>query len=118
MILNAITPNVINFVTNKFDLAGKIKRYLCLQKKFGIFTQLEANQLYVLPQPLLPAKYSYIIKTLWLTSFYAPFTPIVVPISMLGLALSYLLEKYLFGSAYSAPNMISSDVNDDCMELL
>lgn len=92
-------------------------RYFCLQKKWMIYTQLEANELYELPQPSLPEKYSYIIKTLWLTAFYAPFTPIVVPISIIGLVFNYLIEKNLFGSAYSAPNMISAAVNDSCVEL-
>jgi len=59
--------------------------------------------------------YSYIIKTIWLTAFYAPFTPIVVPISILGLIFNYFVEKYLFGVVYSAPNMISKAVNDSCI---
>jgi hypothetical protein len=60
-------------------------------------------------------KYSYIIKTLWLTSFYAPFVPIVVPLSIVGLIFNYIVEKYLFGSAYAAPNMISTALNNSCI---
>lgn len=71
----------------------------------------------MLPQPVLPEKYSYIIKTIWLTAFYAPFTPVVVPISILGLIINYFVEKCLFGSAYSAPSMISDTLNDSCVEL-
>ncbi len=66
----------------------------------------------------MPEKYSYIIKTLWLTAFYAPFVPIVVPLSIFGLIFNFIVEKYLFGSSYSAPNMISKAVNDSCIELL
>ena len=73
--------------------------------------------MYVLPEPVLPEKYSYIIKTLWLTAFYAPFTPVVVPISIIGLIINYFIEKNLFGSAYSAPNMISAALNESCVEL-
>lgn len=71
----------------------------------------------VLPEPFLPEKYSYIIKTVWLTAFYAPFTPVVVPISIIGLIINYFVEKYLFGAYYSAPNMISSALNKSCIEL-
>jgi hypothetical protein len=71
----------------------------------------------ILPEPLLHEKYSYIIKTIWLTAFYAPFVPIVVPISIIGLVLNYFIEKYLFSASYSTPNMISTEVNDSCIEL-
>lgn len=73
--------------------------------------------MYVLPEPYLPEKYSYIIKTVWLTAFYAPFTPVVVPISIVGMIINYFVEKYLFGSSYSAPNMISGALNNSCIEL-
>jgi hypothetical protein len=43
MILNAITPNISTFVIYKFDITGKLERYFCLQKKWMIYTQLEAN---------------------------------------------------------------------------
>jgi len=71
--------------------------------------------MYVLPTPILPIKYSYILKTIWLSAFYAPFAPIVVPISIIGLILNYIVEKHLFGGAYSAPNMISAAVNKSCV---
>lgn len=58
------------------------------------------------------------MKTLWLSAFYAPLVPIVVPISILGLSLNYWLEKYSYGKAYSVPNMISSEVNEAATELL
>ena len=117
MLLNAITPNISNLLIYRFDISGRVMRYFCLYKKWSIYTQLEANYLYMLPCPSLPQNYSYIIKTIWLTSFYAPFTPIVVPISIIGLIANYFVEKYLFGSSYSAPNMISKHLNDGCIEL-
>ena len=40
---------------------------------------------------LIPFKYGYIIKTLWLTAFYAPLVPIVVPVSIFGLIINYWL---------------------------
>lgn len=58
------------------------------------------------------------IKTIWLTAFYAPLVPLVVPISIFGLIFNYWLEKYSYGKKYAAPNMISSLVNDAAIELL
>ncbi len=54
MLLNAITPNISNFFIYKFDISGRLMRYLCLDKKCSIFSQLDANYLYVLPPPFLP----------------------------------------------------------------
>lgn len=66
----------------------------------------------------IPYKYAYVLKTIWLTAFYTPFAPVVVPISIIGLSLNYLLEKYLYGSVYSMPNMLSSMINDSAIELM
>lgn len=40
-----------------------------------------------------------------------------MPISIIGLIFNYLIEKNLFGSAYSAPSMISAALNESCVEL-
>lgn len=50
---------------------------------------MEANKLYEQPGINLPYQYGYIIKTLWLTAFYCPLVPIVVPISIVGLFINY-----------------------------
>lgn len=58
------------------------------------------------------------MKTLWLTAFYAPLVPVVVPISIIGLVLNYFIEKDLYRKIYNVPNMLSSMVNDSAIELL
>jgi hypothetical protein len=115
MILNAITPNLAVFVVNKFEVMGRINRFIFLKTGFFIITQLEANRLYELPKPDFTEKYSYIVKTLWLTAFYAPFVPIVVPISAIGLTIKYFIEKFLFSRSYSIANKISACLNRSCM---
>lgn len=95
----------------------KIQR--CLIEKGTIKkSQSDANLIYQAPIPEIPYKYAYLFKTLWLTAFYAPLTPVVVPISAFGLILNYFVEKCLFGKAYSSPNTISSMLNDSAIELL
>ena len=91
MILNALTPNLTNFLLKKFDFISKIKRYIFVQQQCFITTQLEANKLYELPKPDFTDLYSYTIKTLWLTAFYAPLVPVVIPISAIGLTLHYFI---------------------------
>jgi hypothetical protein len=63
----------------------------------------------------MPYKYGYILKTIWLTAFYAPFVPVVVPLSMIGLGINYWIEKHLFRYAYSVPNTLSSMINENGM---
>jgi hypothetical protein len=81
-------------------------------------TQLEANETFEGPKAEIPYKYAYIIKTIWLTAFYCPIVPIVVVFSFIGLLLNYFIEKILYGSTYSIPNMLSSMVNDSAIELI
>lgn len=52
-------------------------------------SQSDANLIYQAPVPEIPYKYAYLFKTLWLTAFYAPLAPVVVPISAFGLILNY-----------------------------
>jgi hypothetical protein len=71
-----------------------------------------------MPQPSFPEQYAYVIKTIWLTCFYAPLVPIVVPISIAGLAFYYFSEVYLFRTAYSKPNMLSINIAHQSIFLL
>lgn len=55
---------------------------------------------------------------MWLTAFYAPMVPIVVPVSIFGLTVNYFIQKCLYGKSYSIPNMLSSMLNDTAIQLL
>ncbi len=65
-----------------------------------------------------PVLYSYVIKTIWLTCFYAPFAPIVVPISIFGLILFYFTEGEIFRTSYNVPNMLSLSITKAAIRLL
>jgi hypothetical protein len=115
--LNAITPNLINFITTKLEFPTLIIRMMA---RLGCckYTQAEANKLYELSEIDFPVKYAYVIRTVWLTCFYAPFSPIIVPISILGLILFYFTETELFRTSYRAPNMLSISITRTAMRLL
>lgn len=81
-------------------------------------TQKDANKLYELTEVDFPVKYAYVIRTVWLTVFYAPFAPIIVPISVLGLIFFYFAETELFRSSYKVPNMLSMSITRTAIRLL
>jgi hypothetical protein len=71
-------------------------------------TQKELNDIYELPDMQIASKYSYIFKTVLMTMFYLPIFPFGVVITLLGLILSYFLEKYNFTHNYKRPEMLNA----------
>ena len=84
-------------------------------------------------------KYSGILKTVWMTAFYAPLLPIGPLISLLGFIFNYWMEKVFFFSLlnrkvcnsikfnekkylllrrYARPFLLGSDLNFKMIELL
>lgn len=53
-----------------------------------------------------------------LTALFCPFTPIVIPLAILSIGLNYLIEKFLFVRSYKVPNMTSSILDNEMIELL
>jgi len=90
----------------------KIRIYFIERKKYPDLmhfrTQKELNDIYELPDMQIASKYSYIFKTVLMTMFYLPIFPFGVIISLLGLILSYFLEKYNFTHSYKRPEMLNS----------
>lgn len=117
MILNAITPHVSLIFTDYFDIVGFLKRWT-IRNNLLFATQMTSNLSYEKPTPEISFKYGYLIRTLWLTAFYCPLTPIVVPISIIGLFFNLYLEKCLHSGSYRAPNMASRQQNATALELM
>ena len=114
MIMNALIPNILVFGLNRFEIQGRIKRFL-IRRSIIKATQFEANEVWKGPYPYIPYKYSYVIGTIWLTALFAPFVPIVVVISIFGLMFNFHIEKYLFRFVYSIPTTLGSMLNEDSM---
>lgn len=90
MILNAAIPNITLFILSYCEVISRIYRCLIEHGTFK-YTQYEANLIYEGPPAEIPYKYAYVFKTIWLTALYTPLVPIVVPISVAGLAINYFL---------------------------
>lgn len=89
-----------------------------IRKDYIFATQMSANILYEKPTPEVSYKYGYLIRTLWLTALYCPLTPIVVPISAIGLLLNLAIEKCLHYKSYRTPNMVSNRQNATALEMM
>lgn len=116
-IMNAFPPNLISLITGKLEFPAFIFRSL-LKKGCLKYTQKQANQLFELASVDFTVNYAYVIKTIWITCFYAPFAPVVVPISIAGLSFFYFSQAELFRTSYSAPNMLSISITNAAMRLL
>lgn len=90
MMINAVVPNLVILILNYFEIIQKIQRHF-IEKGTSKKSQLEANKVFQGPEAEISYKYGYIFKTIWLTAFYAPLVPIVVPVSVVGLILNYFI---------------------------
>ena len=104
-----LTPLLWTFNIN--FIIKRIKIYF-LEKKDNPdsqhnLTQKKLNLLYEYPSMDISYKYSYIAKTMLMTFLYIPIFPLGVPISLAGLILGYLLEKYNFTHLYKRPEMLN-----------
>jgi hypothetical protein len=120
---NLINNMLILFLVNSFVtpiiwtiniplIIKKIRICLIERKKYPDLmhfkTQKELNDIYELPDMQIASKYSYIFKTVLMTMFYLPIFPFGVVITLLGLILSYFLEKYNFTHNYKRPEMLNA----------
>lgn len=87
-----------------------------LEKQFGEeepitnITQKELNRLYENPDIAISYKYSYIVKTFLMSAFYLPLFPLGALISLIGIILMYLIEKFNLLNTYKRPDMLNSQI--------
>jgi len=74
-------------------------------------TQEEANLLFEGPPIDIAQNYANVLKTIWVTAFYAPVLPIGVPLAVLGLFLSYWTDKYLLLNRYVRPSALGKSLS-------
>ncbi|KRX05730.1 hypothetical protein PPERSA_09870 [Pseudocohnilembus persalinus] len=96
---NAFVEPIINYINFPY-LLKKFKRYYIEKQeaenvggKGLLYTQEELNQIYENPQPKLSYLYASIIKTMYFTAFYCVLEPLGIIISIIGLILTYYVEK-------------------------
>jgi len=81
-------------------------------------TQAEANALFEGPQPNMSLKYSMLIKTMLLTSFYAPAMPAGIIITIIGLIFLYWSDKYALLRRNCLTLSLNSRLNSSMIEYL
>lgn len=62
--------------------------------------------------------YAHIVKTVWITFFYAALVPISILFALLGLILYYWVQKYLIINRYSRPFLLSDDLNIQMIDMI
>lgn len=113
-----LTNAFITPLTTIFDFSHyykKYKRYSLINKfKFNSddiqYTQGELNQIFENTDINIAYKYAYISKTILMTIFYIPILPCGIFISLTGMGLLYLIEKYKITNHYKKPPTISSEI--------
>lgn len=73
-------------------------------------SQKELNEVFENPEMELSLKYAFIGKTLFMTVFYIPILPVGVPISIAGIFLLYMIEKYNTVNRYKKPPGITAAI--------
>jgi len=117
-IMNSLYSPIFN-IFNPFYFMQKLKQRQALKNKNRvIMTQQTANQLFEGPQPNISHKYAFVMKTILLTSFYAPGMPIVALFSLVGLTFTYWTDKYIFLRRNAIPHTLTDSLNDSMIEYL
>ena len=117
MAINAVGTTTANIIITRLEFPVCIQRYLLL-KGYLKYNQKKANKIFQYPAIEFPLKYTFLVRTVWLTCFYATFVPIIVPISVIGLLYFYFSEVYLFRNYYAIPFMVSKHLVSTAVFLL
>lgn len=73
-------------------------------------SQAEANALFEGPQMDISSRYASFMKTIWATGFYGYLIPICIPISIAGLFLGYIADRYLLAHRFTTPIQLGKDI--------
>lgn len=112
---NAIVSPIL-WLFNFYLIYLYIRRAYLTQKKLdemeSKWTQRELNTFFENPKVEFAFKFSYILKTVLMSLFYAPILPCGVIISLFGLIFAYWVEKYNIVRHYKLPEMPNENLAD------
>ena len=108
LINSFITP--IMWTINIKFVYKKIKQCIIEQKDKINYNQKELNELYELQSMNISAKYSYLVKTVLMSFFFASVFPLGFGISLIGLIFAYWLEKFNFSKMYKKPEKLDKQI--------
>jgi hypothetical protein len=89
---------------------SRLEKKYPLDKPIPEYTQRELNDIYEYPDMDISYKYSYIAKTFLMSAFYMPLLPVGVIISIIGIGLTFFIEKYNFLRTYKRPDMLNQEI--------
>ena len=111
-----VTP--IMWTINLKLIYKKFKQVIIEQKEKINYNQKELNELYEFQSMNVATKYSYIIKTLNMSSFFAPVFPLGFCISLIGFIFGYWFEKYNLSKMYKKPEKLDKQIVEDYVNQL
>jgi len=80
--------------------------------------QKQAHEIFEDPSVDMSYKYSLVVKTVLLASFYAPSLPIILVFAILGLTFIYWVDKYIFLRRSALPFSLGSELAESMIEHL
>ncbi|EAS05315.2 transmembrane protein, putative (macronuclear) [Tetrahymena thermophila SB210] len=107
-----ITNSYIGSIFNVFDIVWGyrlIMRYRA-EKDSSTMTQMEANSLFEGHPIDMALRYANVNKTVLFTASVSPFIPIGVPLSIIGLVVTFWVDKYLLLRRYVCKNYLTYDL--------
>lgn len=81
-------------------------------------TQRQANDLYEGHPVDMALRYANILKTVFFTAAVSPIIPMGVPLSIIGLIISYWVDKYLLLRRYCCKNSLGFKLPRKMLEML
>ena len=117
ILIQAFGLPTAQFLSLFFNLKYRILRKLT---KNGIITmtQTEANENFMAPRIEFVEAYTIKIQLIWFGFAFATVIPISLPIAMLGIMLSYWLQRLLYCKCYSIPEYGGPRINSEFIDLL
>ena len=103
-----VTP--IMWTINAKYIYKKIKICIIEQKEEINYNQKELNELYELQSMNIAAKYSYLVKTVLMSFFFASVFPLGFCISLIGFIFVFWLEKFNFSKMYKKPEKLDKQI--------
>ena len=94
LILNNLYVPVLEYFDPEYIYKIIMQKKALAQGPNAVMTQQASHRLFEGPKPDMPDKYSFHIRTMLLTSFYAPVMPLAIIIAIIGLLLTYMMDKY------------------------
>ena len=110
-LFNSFVTPIMWTINFKF-IYKKFKQCVIEQKENINYNQKELNELYELPSMDVAVKYSYLIKTLLMSSIFAAIFPLGFCISFVGFIFGYWLEKFNFSKMYKKPEKFDKRINE------